>query len=193
MKKFIPAIMAVVMCILFVSCGEKKREETITKEIDTGIPDVVMMIEDNLTEDKINNYGDNRVQYINGDGKDVEYRRWDTDGNTEMEKYRSYHSDGRLYQELVKYYENGELYLTDLSQYVYTENSREAVVTIWQNRHKRGELETDSVICTMTTEESELYCNSFQATPWKIRGMDEYRYGMRLGHIEFMAGMQIEN
>ena len=79
-KKYLSITLAMLMMFLFISCG--KDDITVTKiEIDTGIPDTVMMIEENLTEDKYADIGDNRVLYINGDKKTVEYRRWDSDDN----------------------------------------------------------------------------------------------------------------
>ncbi|MBE6866499.1 MAG: hypothetical protein E7492_06050 [Ruminococcaceae bacterium] len=194
MKKYLSITLAILMMFLFISCG--KDDIPVTKiEIDTGIPDTVMMIEENLTEDKYAKIGDNRVQYINSDKKFVEYRRWDSDSNVEMEKYRSYHDDGRLYQELVKNYKDGNLYKTTMSQYEFTENSKEAVVTIWEYDHLKDKLQTDSVICTMSTKESELYCNSTQSggLALAVRGVVETRYGMKLGDILFYGGNQVKD
>ena len=194
MKKCLFATMAILIMFLFVSCG--KDDEPVTKiEIDTGIPDTVMMIEENTTEDKYADIGDNRVLYINGDKKTVEYRRWDSDGNVEMEKYHSYHDDGRLHQELVKHYKDGNLYLTYMQQYEFTENSKEAVVTIWEYNHMKDKLQTDSVICTMSIKESELYCNSERSggQALAIRGVVETRYGMKLGDILFYGGNQVKD
>ena len=194
MKKCLFATMAILIMFLFVSC--RKDDEPVTKiEIDTGIPDTVMMIEENTTEDKYADIGDNRVLYINGDKKTVEYRRWDSDDNVEMEKYHSYHDDGRLHQELVKHYKDGNLYLTYMQQYEFTENSKEAVVTIWEYDHMKDKLQTDSVICTMSTKESELYCNSEQSggLALAIRGVVETRYGMKLGDILFYGGNQVKD
>ena len=112
-----------------------------------------------------------------------------------MEMYYTYHDDGRMYQELVKFYDNGKLYRTCLGQYEYTKGSKEAVVTIWEYNHTLDKLESDSVVCTMTTAESDVYCNSTQSggLPLKIRGVCEYHYGMYLRDIEFIAGTQIDN
>ncbi len=194
MKKYLSITLAILMMFLFISCG--KDDIPVTKiEIDTGIPDTVMMIEENLTEDKYAKIGDNRVKYINSDKKFVEYRRWDSNSNVEMEKYRSYHDDGRLHQELVKHYEDGNLYLTSMQQYDFTENSKEAVVTIWEYDHTKDKLQTDSVICTMSTKESELYCNSMQSggLALAVRGVVETRYGMKLGDILFYGGNQVKD
>ena len=68
MKKYLSITLAMLMMFLFISCG--KDDIPVTKiEIDTGIPDTVMMIEENTTEDKYADIGDNRVLYINGDKK----------------------------------------------------------------------------------------------------------------------------
>lgn len=194
MKKYLSITLAILMMFLFISCG--KDDIPVTKiEIDTGIPDTVMMIEENLIEDKYAKIGDNRVKYINSDKKFVEYRRWDSDSNVEMEIYRSYHDDGRLHQELVKNYKDGNLYLTSMQQYDFTENSKEAVVTIWEYDHTKDKLQTDSVICTMSTKESELYCNSKQSggLALAVRGVVETRYGMKLGDILFYGGNQVKD
>ena len=193
MKKIITFLMALLTVTFFVSCSKDKEAENVSKrEIDTGIPDVVMMIEDDLKEDEYAAISDNRVLYVNDKGNWVEYREWDADGNIVMEKYHSYHNDERLYQELIKRYENGQPSFTQLSQYEYTQDSKEAVVTLWTYDHKLDKLQTDSVVCTMTTEVSDLYCNSTQSDPLKIRGLEEYHYGMRLGHIQFFAGNQVK-
>ena len=192
MKKYLSLLFAVVLAVSFTACGNTEEENKTTTEIDTGIPDVQMFIEDNLTEDEYASGQDNRQFLVDSEGRDVAYKRWDGNGNTELEIFRSYHRDGRLYQELIKSYENGENYCTTMSQYEYTEGSKEAVVTVWENNHRRNRLETDSVVCTMTTKDSDLYVNSWQHDPLKIRGMLEYRWGMRLGDIEFIAGKQIE-
>lgn len=194
MKKYLSITLAMLMMFLFISCG--KDDIPVTKiEIDTGIPDTVMMIEENLTEDKYADIGDNRVKYVGKDGKKVEYRRWDADHNIELEKYYSYHDDGRLHQELVKSYKDGNLYETTMSQYEFTENSKEAVVTIWEYDHMKDKLQTDSVICIMSTKESELYCNSKQSggLALAIRGVVETRYGMKLGDILFYGGNQVKD
>ncbi len=192
MKKYLCTTMAILMMFLFVSCGNE--DEPVTKiEIDTGIPDTVMMIEENLTEDKYAEIGDNRVQYINGDKKPVEYRRWDSEHNVEMEKYRSYHDDGRLHQILVKHYKDGNLYLTSMEQYEFTENSKEAVVTIWEYHHSEDKLETDSVVCVMSREDSELYCNGFQGNPLAICGITELHNGMKMDYITFYGGEQVKD
>lgn len=192
MKKYLSITFAFLMIFLFVSCGNE--DEPVSKiEIDTGIPDTVMMIEENLTEDKYAKIGDNRVQYINSDKKPVEYRRWDSDDNVEMEKYRSYHDDGRLHQELVKHYEDGNLYLTSMQQYDFTENSKEAVVTIWEYNHSEDKLETDSVVCVMSREDSELYCNGLQGNPLAICGITELHNGMKMDYIMFYGGEQVKD
>ena len=185
--------MVMVLALFFVSCNKNDEIVNVSKrEIDTGIPDVVMMVEDNLTEDKNAGIVDSRVLYVNDNDKRVEYKEWDSIGNVRLEKYYSYHSDERLHQELIKIYEDGELSYTELYQYEYIYDSKEAVVTAWHYDHILDKLQTHSVDCTMTTKVSELHCNSFQTDPLKIRGMDEFHYGMRVRNIQFLAGKQVE-
>ena len=190
MKKILN-IAIVALFLLLVSCGTAKEENISKIEIETGIPDVQMFIEENLTKDERADTSDWREQLVNKDGQNVYYRRWGSDG-TEMEIYENYHLDGRLYQKLVKHYDRGGLYMTDMEQYDYIQDSKDVVVTIWQ---KRGEIiGSDTVTHTMTNKKSDVYCYSIfsdsgkEYITLKIRGIAEFRNGGKVAETEYLAG-----
>lgn len=196
MRKIISFLTAVVIMLVFTACGEEKNDNSIAKvELDTGFPDIVMLVDE--ADNEVMKREHSHIYYYNASGQEVRFVRYDDSKQIEMEKYYTYHKDGRTYQELCRWYDGETVSHADLYQYDYSLDSNIATATVWQ---KYGDVTgSDSVEHTMEYDDSEIHIYSTfedhneNYVTVKIRGISEWRNGGKVAETEYLAGKAIDN
>ena len=97
MRKIISLITAAVFLLVFTACGEEKSDAPVAKvELDTGFPGIVMLVDE--ADNEVMKRELSHIYYYNTSGQEVRFVRQNSSEQIEMEKYYTYHDDGRLYQ-----------------------------------------------------------------------------------------------
>ena len=196
MRKIISLITAAVFLLVFTACGEEKSDAPVAKvELDTGFPGIVMLVDE--ADNEVMTRELSHIYYYNTSGQEVRFVRQNSSEQIEMEKYYTYHDDGRLYQELCRWYDGDTIYQAVLYQYEYTFDSNIATATIWQ---KYGDVTgSDSVQHTMEYDDSEIQIygilddHNENYVTVKIRGISEWRNGGKVAETEYLAGKAIDS
>ncbi|MBQ8604109.1 MAG: hypothetical protein IJ410_04615 [Oscillospiraceae bacterium] len=196
MRKIISLITAAVFLLVFTACGEEKSDAPVAKvELDTGFPGIVMLVDE--ADNEVMKRELSHIYYYNTSGQEVRFVRQNSSEQIEMEKYYTYHDDGRLYQELCRWYDGDTIYQAVLYQYEYTFDSNIATATIWQ---KYGDVTgSDSVQHTMEYDDSEIQIygilddHNENYVTVKIRGISEWRNGGKVAETEYLAGKAIDS
>ena len=188
MKKLVLLTMVVVLTFSLCGCSQGIS-------VDTDIPDVKMQINE-IAEEKETETADGKcIVSCDKEGNIVKTAEFTADGGLKTEKYTAYHSDGRVFQQLVKYHTGEKVGQTELYQYKYDNSSSNAEVTLWAA--KDGNVGSETVVHTLSDKTAQLrvaqdntYITSASQTV-DIRAISELCRD-RTVHTQYVAGKVIE-